>query len=133
LLGADLKKDTKILHAAYNDSLGITAKFNLNLLKRINRELGADFDLNNFEHLAFYNESEGRIEMHLKSLKDQRVNLGKINIELKECETIHTENSYKYSVEQLHQLARESGFNPVKVWTDPAKLFSVHLLRVAER
>lgn len=130
LIGVDLKKDPKILNAAYNDKKTITAAFNLNLLIRINNELNANFDLNNFAHQAFYNEKQGRIEMHLVSLKNQSIKIDKIEIELKENESIHTENSYKYEICEFQNLAKESGFSPTKVWTDPSMLFSVHYLTV---
>jgi L-histidine Nalpha-methyltransferase len=126
LVGVDLKKDATVLHAAYNDSRGVTAAFNLNLLSRINRELGGDFDLRRFAHYAFYNAPLGRIEMHLVSLVAQTVNVGDHRFAFDRGETIHTENSYKYSVEEFHALAAESGFRGEKVWTDRRGLFSVH-------
>ncbi len=132
LVGVDLKKDPARLNAAYNDSQGVTAAFNLNLLARINRELGADFDLAAFRHQAFYNEPQGRVEMHLLSLKDQRVTIGGRIVRLRAGETIHTENSRKYSVQEFHVLAREAGFEPAACWMDAEKLFSVHYLRVAQ-
>lgn len=130
LVGVDLKKDPAVLHAAYNDAQGITAEFNLNLLRRINRELGADFDVSAFRHHAFYNAEIGRIEMHLESLAAQRVTLAGRRIDFRRGETIHTENSYKYSVDEFRQLARSSGFEPQAVWTDPRQLFAVHYLAV---
>lgn len=130
LIGVDLKKDPARLNAAYNDRAGITAAFNLNILSRINRELGADFDLAAFRHQAFYNEPRGRVEMHLLSLKDQRVVIGGRMVRFRAGETIHTENSCKYSVHGFQTLAREAGFEPVECWTDPQRLFSVHYLRV---
>jgi L-histidine N-alpha-methyltransferase len=126
LVGVDLKKDANLLHAAYNDSRGVTAAFNLNLLSRINRELGGDFDLRRFAHYAFYNAPLGRIEMHLVSLRAQRVNVGDHRFAFDLGETIHTENSYKYSVEEFQALAAESGFRGEKVWTDRRGLFSLH-------
>ncbi len=132
LVGVDLKKDPAVLHAAYNDAQGITAEFNLNLLRRINRELGADFDLSAFRHHAFYNAEIGRIEMHLESLAAQRVTLAGRHIDFRRGETIHTENSYKYSVDEFRALARASGFEPQAVWTDPGQLFSVHYLVVPQ-
>jgi dimethylhistidine N-methyltransferase len=131
LVGVDLRKDPARLNAAYNDSRGVTATFNLNLLARINRELGADFDLAAFRHQAFYNEPQGRVEMHLLSLKDQRVSIGGRVVRLRAGETIHTENSCKYSVQGFQALARDAGLEPVACWTDAEKLFSVHYLRVA--
>lgn len=128
LIGVDLKKSEAMLHAAYNDALGVTAAFNLNLLARINRELGANFDLPAFRHRAFYNRDAGRIEMHLASLKDQQVALGGRTFSFRRDETIHTENSYKYSVEEFETLAGEAGFEPARCWIDPQHLFSVHYL-----
>ena len=131
LVGVDLKKDRALLNAAYNDAQGVTAAFNLNLLRRINRELGGDFDLEAFRHRAFYNEAEGRIEMHLVSLRDQRVTLASRVFRLAEGETIHTENSYKYSIEEFQSLARNAGFDAEHSWVDPQALFSIHYLRVS--
>ena len=131
LIGVDLKKDKRILDAAYNDSDGITEAFNLNLLKRINRELGGAFDIDCFAHLAFYNEREGRVEMHLESLADQRVQVGEKSFQFRKGERIHTENSYKYAIEEFQALATACGFSPVTVWTDDNHLFSVHFLDVS--
>ena len=128
LIGVDLKKDEKRLHAAYNDSEQVTAAFNLNLLERINQELDADFDLSAFRHRAFYNAERGRIEMHIVSLKPQVVSLNGASIRFAGSETIHTENSYKFSIGEFQRLAKQSGFEPVKVWTDPQGLFSLHYL-----
>lgn len=133
LIGVDLQKDRRILHAAYNDSAGITAAFNKNILRRINRELGADFDLDRFDHTAFYNEKENRIEMHLRSRGEQKVTIGSDSFVFRSEETIHTENSYKYTVGSFHELLKGTGFEPEKVWTDPRGQFSVHYLKVAER
>jgi dimethylhistidine N-methyltransferase len=132
LVGVDLKKDAARLNAAYNDARGITAAFNLNLLARINRELDADFDLGSFRHHAFYNDALGRIEMHLVSLGDQRVRVGRAGFGFRGGETIHTENSYKYSVEELRELARSAGFEPGRCWTDSGRQFAVHWLAVPE-
>jgi dimethylhistidine N-methyltransferase len=129
LLGADLVKDPAVLHAAYNDAQGVTAAFNLNLLARANRELGADFDLGRFWHSAFYNAAEQRIEMHLVSRVGQQVTVAGQCYDLAEGEALHTENSYKFSIEGLHRLARQAGFEPGPVWTDAQGLFSVHWLR----
>lgn len=129
LIGVDLKKETQILEAAYNDAQGITAAFNLNLLTRINRELGADFDLSQWRHRAFYNAAEGRIEMHLVSRVAQQVSLAGHTFDFAEGETIHTENSYKYSVAEFRDLAARAGFTTDTVWTDDDKLFSLHLLQ----
>lgn len=126
LVGVDLKKDPALLHAAYNDSRGVTAAFNLNILARINRELRADFDLRRWRHYAFYNAALGRIEMHLGSLTKQTVNVGNHRFTFERGETIHTENSYKYSVKEFQGLAASGGFKALKVWTDSAELFSLH-------
>ena len=128
IIGVDLIKDSALLHAAYNDGAGVTAQFNLNLLARITRELGANFDLNAFEHRAFYNGELNRIEMHLASTRAQKVRIGGETIGFRAGETIHTENSYKYSVESFTALARGSGWAPRAVWTDAAQYFSVHVL-----
>jgi len=129
LVGVDLKKDSAILNAAYNDAAGVTAAFNLNLLARCNAELGADFDLGTFAHQAFYNAAVGRIEMHLESTREQRVRIGGQDFTFAAGETIHTENSYKYAADEFGLLATQAGFEPQRCWTDEADLFSVHLLR----
>lgn len=129
LIGVDLKKDVELLNAAYNDSQQLTAAFNLNMLHRINRELEADFDVQAFTHHAFYNEREGRVEMHLVSREVQAVTVAGQLFEFAAGETIHTENSYKYSVEEFLVLAEKAGFASEKVWTDDDKLFSVHCIR----
>ena len=129
LIGADLKKDPAILEAAYNDREGVTAQFNLNLLRRINRELGANFVLRDFEHKAVYNAEAGRIEMHLLSLCDQDVSVAGRQFHFGEGESIHTENSYKFSIEEFREMCSKSGFDSLDVWTDPDYLFSVHYLR----
>jgi dimethylhistidine N-methyltransferase len=128
IVGVDLVKDTQVLQKAYCDSQGITAKFNLNLLARINRELGAKFNLDCFEHHAFFNRERSRIEMHLASLKRQRIKVCGECIDFRAGETIHTENSYKYSVASFGALARGAGWTPTAVWTDPDNYFSVHTL-----
>jgi dimethylhistidine N-methyltransferase len=130
LVGVDLKKDAARLNAAYNDARGVTAEFNLNLLRRINRELGADFDLAAFRHHAFYNEAEGRIEMHLVSLAEQRVRVGRARFAFRDGESIHTESSYKYTAEEFGELARGAGFRPERHWTDAGLEFAVHYLAV---
>jgi dimethylhistidine N-methyltransferase len=130
LVGVDLKKDASVLHAAYNDAQGVTAAFNLNVLRRINDELGGDFDLEAFEHHAFYNEAAGRIEMHLVSTRRQNVRIGSHTFAFAARETIHTENSYKYSVEEFQSLAREAAFEAEHCWVDPDGLFSIHYLTV---
>jgi dimethylhistidine N-methyltransferase len=126
LVGADLKKDPAVLHAAYNDSRGVTAAFNLNLLARINRELGADFDLRRWRHYAFYNPALGRIEMHLAALKEQQVTLGEHRWRFSAGESIHTENSYKYSEHDFRELAAKAGFKTERVWTDRRGLFALY-------
>lgn len=128
LIGVDLKKDKAALIRAYDDPQGVTAAFNLNLLARANRELGADFDLASFAHEACYDEDHGRIEMHLRSLKAQTVNIGTCAFTFGEGETIHTENSYKYTMDEFRLLARAAGFEPLRGWTDSGNRFSVHLL-----
>jgi dimethylhistidine N-methyltransferase len=132
IIGVDLIKDPDILNTAYNDAAGITARFNLNLLTRINRELGANFDLTSFSHHAFYNSERHRIEMHLASKKRQKVRVAGRIIEFRLGETIATENSYKYSLESFSALARGSGFTPLSTWTDASGKFSVHVLRFEE-
>ncbi len=128
LIGVDLKKDAERLEAAYNDAAGITAAFNLNILRHINRRLDADFDLDNFTHRALYNEPAGRVEMHLSSKTPHQVQVQGERYDFKRGETIHTENSYKYTVEEFHQLAALANFTPLKTWTDPLSLFSLHYL-----
>jgi dimethylhistidine N-methyltransferase len=128
LLGADLVKDPHVLHAAYNDAQGVTAAFNLNLLARANRELGANFALPQFAHYAFYNAPQQRIEMHLVSRARQAVTLAGERFVLEEGESLHTENSYKFTIDGLRALATQAGFRPGPVWTDPGRLFSVHWL-----
>ena len=130
LIGVDLKKDKSILHAAYNDVNGITAQFNLNLLQRINHELDADFDLSGWQHKAIYNEQAGRIEMHLVSLREQQISIGQSRFEFARGETIHSENSYKYTTQEFIKLAQCAGFQSVALWVDADNLFSVHLFRV---
>ncbi|WP_340103347.1 L-histidine N(alpha)-methyltransferase [Rhodohalobacter sp. 8-1] len=125
LIGVDSKKDVGVLEAAYNDSKGITAEFNKNILVRINRELDANFDLDHFQHRAFYNVREGRIEMHLESLKNQAVYINGNRISFEKGETIHTENSHKYTVEEFEDIAGNY-FERKKTWTDDREYFSVH-------
>jgi dimethylhistidine N-methyltransferase len=131
IIGADLIKPVEVLNAAYNDAAGVTAKFNLNLLVRINRELGGSFKLDMFEHHAFYNRDRHRIEMHLASLKRQKVRVAGESIDFRAGETIHTENSYKYSIESLGALARGAGWQPAGVWTDERKYFSIQAFALA--
>ncbi|MCG6940376.1 MAG: L-histidine N(alpha)-methyltransferase [Thiohalocapsa sp.] len=128
LIGVDLVKDIRRLDAAYNDADGVTAAFNLNLLTRINRELGADFDCGAFRHDAFFDVGQSRIEMHLVSTRPQRVQVAGQAFDFAEGETIHTECSYKYRVDGFHALAAEAGFIAEQVWTDADALFSVHCL-----
>jgi dimethylhistidine N-methyltransferase len=130
IVGADLIKSADALNAAYNDAQGVTAQFNLNLLTRINRELGGTFQLSMFEHHAFYNRERHRIEMHLASLKRQKVRVAGETIEFRAGETIHTENSYKYSVESLAALARGVGWFPLAAWTDARKFFSIQAFKL---
>jgi dimethylhistidine N-methyltransferase len=131
LVGVDLRKDANVLHAAYNDSRRVTAAFNLNLLARINRELGADFDLKRFAHYAFYNAAAGRIEMHLVSLHTQTVRIARHRFAFDAGESIHTENSYKYSTEGFRALAAQAGFHTRRTWTDAKSLFALHGLVAA--
>lgn len=128
LIGVDLVKDPALLHAAYNDTAGVTAAFNLNLLARANRELGANFDLGQFAHYAFYQPAQQRIEMHLMSRRAQQVRLCGHAFEFAEGDTLHTENSHKFSVAGFRALAEQAGYTPRAVWVDPQRLFSVHWL-----
>lgn len=130
VIGVDLKKDEEVLNAAYNDAQGVTAAFNLNLLRRINDELGADFDLSSFAHEAFYSEEKGRVEMHLRSTRDQEVTIANDTYQFEKDETIHTENSYKYGLEEFHEAAERAGYAPLHSWVDEGGLFSVHYLTV---
>ncbi len=131
VLGVDLRKDPARLIPAYNDASGVTAAFNLNLLTRANRELGADFDLGAFEHEAIFNAGKSRIEMHLVSKRPQTVSLLGRRFEFRRGESIHTENSHKYSIADFGDMARGAGWTPRRVWTDDQQLFSVHELVVA--
>ena len=131
LVGVDLKKDPNVLHAAYNDAKGVTAAFNLNLLARINRELGGDFDARRFAHYAFYNPMAGRIEMHLVAREAHAVNIGNYRFAFYRGESIHTENSYKYSVQEFEALADNAGFKSTKLWTDARRWFGVFGLTAA--
>lgn len=130
LIGVDLKKCPILLNAAYNDAQGITAEFNLNLLRRMQRELGVQVDTSSFCHEAFYNEAQGRIEMYLISQRQQHIRLGNNVFHFEAGERLHTENSYKYSMEEFQSLAQRAGYEPAAVWTDERNLFSVHYLRV---
>ncbi len=126
LIGVDLKKDSKIFELAYDDPEGVTATFNLNLLERLNRELDASFDPSNFSHEAFYNEELGRVEMHLKSQIDQLVKVNQTVFRFRKGETIHTENSYKYSVEEFCELCSKAKFEIKRYWKDENSLFCVY-------
>lgn len=132
LVGVDTKKDELSLHAAYNDAQGLTAEFNKNILRRINRECGANFKLDNFEHVAFYNEAVGRVEMHLKSLVEQKVAIGGISILFEKGETIHTENAYKYEPSEFQLLAKRAGWRSKHCWIDKEELYSLHYLEWEE-
>jgi dimethylhistidine N-methyltransferase len=125
LLGVDLQKDTAVLERAYNDSAGVTAAFNRNLLVRINHELGADFDLDSFRHVAFYNAARARIEMHLESVCEQRVRIGSAMFRFRAGESIHTENSYKYDIAELAVRAEQCGLRLDETWTDAHNDFAV--------
>lgn len=131
LIGIDLRKDTAVLERAYNDRLGVTAEFNKNALRHLNRLTGADFNLSEYDHVAFYNESQHRIEMHLQCRRDQRVTIDGTGIDIAAGERIHTENSYKYTTASFTALARCAGFERVQTWYDREQLFSVHYLTAA--
>ncbi len=128
VLGVDLRKDTQVLHDAYNDAAGVTAQFTLNLLRRMNRELDASFDLAGFAHDAFYNADEGRIEIFFRSLRDQTAMIGGRQFTFAEGERVHTEYSYKYDAEGIAALAQAGGFRIAETWTDPDRLFAVGYL-----
>jgi dimethylhistidine N-methyltransferase len=133
LLGADLRKDKATLEAAYDDALGVTAAFNLNLLARINREFDSDFDPRAFKHYVEYNEVLGRVEVYIESLREQRIKLRALNIEASFTtgERIHTENSYKYDLDGLSALASATGFKRTRTWLDAREQFSSNLFMVA--
>ncbi len=128
LLGVDQKKDPDILNNAYNDREGVTAAFNLNILTHLNREYGGDFDLAAFAHEAHYNEEQGCIQMFLVSQQQQNIRVGELSTSLAAGEKIHTENSYKYTVDQLLDMAYQAGFKRSKVWQDEQQLFSLFYL-----
>ena len=130
IVGVDRIKNTAVLNAAYDDSVGVTARFNRNVLTRMNRELGGDFDLASFRHRAFFNVEGHRIEMHLESLKAQTVTVAGRTFSFRKGETIHTENSYKYTVESFRTLAESAGWRPVAIWTDENDYFAVHALKI---
>lgn len=131
LLGVDLAKEAHVIEPAYNDAAGVTAAFNLNMLAHLNRRFHADFESERFEHLAFYDAAESRIEMHLKSLCSQTVHLGGERFDFAAGETIHTESSYKYTDDRFASLAAAGGFRLVQTWKDPEELFSVRYLEKA--
>jgi dimethylhistidine N-methyltransferase len=128
IIGVDLEKDERTLYNAYNDAAGVTARFNLNVLERINRELGGNFDLSGFMHRSVYNRDRHRIEMHLISRKAQSVRVLGHQFSFRPGESIHTENSYKYSFDRFTALAQASGWQVKESWTDKARMFSVHAL-----
>lgn len=130
LIGVDLKKAKPVLDAAYDDAEGITAAFNLNLLRRLHSELGAELDEDGFAHVAFYNAADGRVEMHLEARGPQTIRLGGHEFAFGDGERIHTESSYKYTPEEFAQMAAGAGFRPVRLWTDADGLFSLHMLEV---
>jgi dimethylhistidine N-methyltransferase len=127
LINLDLRKSREVLEAAYDDAAGVTAQFNMNLLERINRELAGNFDLNAFRHRAVYNEPEGRVEMHLESLREQQVTVGGHTCHFAAGETIHTENSYKYTLPQIDELAAGASLKRLQTWSDARQWFSVNL------
>lgn len=131
LIGTDLPKNRAVLEAAYNDAQGLTARFNLNILSHLSQHLDCSFEPDAFQHLAFYNEGIGRIEMHLVCTRATEVRAGELRRRLEAGDSIHTESSYKYDPEAFHDLAREAGLEPVDHWTDSRGWFAVHLLRAA--
>lgn len=133
LIGVDTKKSPQVLHDAYNDSQGVTAHFNLNILERINRELGADIDTRQFDHYAFYNPTKGCVEMHLISRADQTAAVGHVKIVFVDGESVHTESSYKYTADEFTRLAQSAGWQLERSWMGRDKLFGVHLLRFTAR
>ncbi len=130
LLGVDLVKDKGILERAYNDAAGHTAAFNLNVIQRMQSELGLDIAAEDFEHVAFYNEELERIEMHLRARQPLKINVAGQAFAIDQGETLHTENSHKYTLGEVQDMARRAGFEPVRSWTDPHGLFSLHYLAV---
>lgn len=131
LIGVDCKKDPKVLNDAYNDKAGWTKAFNLNLLARMERELGAEIETDGFAHYAYYNPGAGRVEMHLVSNLDQVIDISGEKFRIAAGETIHTENSYKYRPVEFQDLAKSAGWRSETFWTDANKFFSIHLLRVS--
>jgi dimethylhistidine N-methyltransferase len=132
IVGVDLRKDENILVPAYDDAQGVTAAFNLNLLHRLNREAGADFDPSGFRHRAIWNAQDSRIEMHLESLRPQVAHLAGVEIGFAAGETIHTENSYKHTIGGFRSLAESAGWRARQVWTDPDHMVSIHALQASE-
>ena len=134
LLGADLRKDRTVLEPAYDDALGLTAAFNLNLLARINRELDGNFELRSFKHHAFYNDEIGRVEIYIESIPEQTVFIRKLNLEVRfdAGERIHTENSYKYDLSGIAQLANDTGYKCTRTWLDSGERFSSNLLLASD-
>ncbi len=132
VIGVDLEKDERVLYEAYNDAAGVTARFNLNVLVRINRELGGNFDISAFTHRAIYNRDRHRIEMYLISRKAQTARVLGRSLSFRAGESIHTESSYKYSLDRFTTLARGSGWTALKSWTDAAGMFSVHVLAASD-
>ena len=128
LIGVDTKKEEALLNAAYNDAAGVTAQFNLNLLHRMRRELGARLNADGFEHRAFYNRTAGRVEMHLVSAQQQRLQINGCDYYLEKGESLHTENSYKYTPDEFLQLADKGGFRSIREWLDQDGMFAVFLL-----
>ena len=128
LIGIDLRKDPKVLQRAYNDAAGVTAEFNLNALRHINRELGADFDVDAFEHSALWIENQSRIEMHLISTRDQEIHLGDETVTIQKGEHVRTECCHKYTLEGFATLATSADLAVTHVWTDPERQFSVQML-----
>lgn len=131
-IGIDRKKTPALLEAAYDDAGGVTARFNLNLLDRMRHELGARLDRDGFVHRARWRDPPGRIEMHLEATRATTITIGQARFELAAGETIHTENSYKYTTDEARLLARAGGWEPVVMWTDDRQLFALHLWRVAD-
>lgn len=129
LVGVDLKKDIKILDRAYNDAAGLTADFNCNLLHRMKNELDAELNISNFSHNAFYNEVLGRVEMHLVSDIQQMIRIDDVDFSFEKGESIHTENSYKYSKKEFAELAKKSGFGLLKSWSDVENFFCIYLMK----
>ena len=129
VIGIDLRKDTRVLEAAYDDAQGVTAAFNLNLIDRLNRELGGDLDRAAFRHQARWDDFKGRVEMHLEAQRDMTFHLAGEQFHMRAGETIHTENSHKFHLEELRFMARAGGWEPLRKWTDGRSWFSLHLWR----